>query len=97
MYLKRRYMTNTKFDLNISKDMNLIELSTKHLNGNLYFVKTEKNWVADNDSIYVHSLIGFFSELNLLDDTISKELMNEWGISFRTNSNNPDYNSDIND
>ena len=40
-------MTNTKFDLNISKDMNLIELSTKHLNGNLYFVKTEKNWVLD--------------------------------------------------
>ena len=57
-------MTETKFDLNISKDMNLLELSTKHVDGNLYFVKTEKNWVADNDSIYVHSLIGFFSELN---------------------------------
>ena len=97
MYLKGRYMTKTRFDLNISIDMNLLELSTKHLNGNLYFVKTEKNWVADNDSIYVHSLIGFFSELNLSDDNKSKELMNEWGISFRSNSKDSDYNSDIND
>ena len=89
-------MTETKIDLNISKDMNLLELSTKHVDGNLYFVKTEKNWVADNDSIYVHSLIGFFSELNLSDDSATKDLMNEWGISFRTNSKESDYNSDIN-
>ena len=89
-------MTETKFDLNISKDMNLLELSTKHVDGNLYFVKTKKNWVADNDSIYVHSLIGFFTELNLSDDTATKDLMNEWGISFRTNSKDSDYNSDIN-
>jgi hypothetical protein len=89
-------MSETKFDLNISKDMNLLELSTKHVDGNLYFVKTEKNWVADNDSIYVHSLIGFFSELNLLDDNVTKELMNEWGISFRSTSKESDYNSDIN-
>ncbi len=89
-------MTETKFDLNISKDMNLLELSTKHVDGNLYFVKTKKNWVADNDSIYVHSLIGFFTELNLSDDSSTKDLMNEWGISFRTNSKESDYNSDIN-
>ena len=89
-------MSETKFELNISKDMNLLELSTKHVDGNLYFVKTEKNWVADNDSIYVHSLIGFFSELNLLDDNVTKELMNEWGISFRSTSKESDYNSDIN-
>mgnify|MGYP001481739992 FL=1 len=89
-------MTETKFDLNISKDMNLLELSTKHVDGNLYFVKTEKNWVADNDSIYVHSLIGFFTELNLSDDSATKDLMNEWGISFRTNSKESDYNSEIN-
>ncbi len=89
-------MTETKFDLNISKDMNLLELSTKHVDGNLYFVKTKKNWVADNDSIYVHSLIGFFTELNLSDDSATKDLMNEWGISFRTNSKESDYNSDIN-
>jgi hypothetical protein len=89
-------MTETKFDLNISKDMNLLELSTKHVDGNLYFVKTNKNWVADNDSIYVHSLIGFFTELNLSDDSATKDLMNEWGISFRTNSKESDYNSDIN-
>ena len=76
--------------------MNLLELSTKHVDGNLYFVKTEKNWVADNDSIYVHSLIGFFTELNLSDDSATKDLMNEWGISFRTNSKESDYNSDIN-
>ena len=54
-------MTETKFDLNISKDMNLLELSTKHVDGNLYFVKTKKNWVADNDSIYVHSCLLYTS------------------------------------
>ena len=89
-------MTETKFDINISKDMNLLELSTKHVDGNIYFVKTKKNWVADNDSIYIHSLIGFFAELNLLDDNVTTELMNEWGISFRSNSKKSDYNSDIN-
>ena len=39
---------------------------------------------------------GFNFELNLLDDNVTKELMNEWGISFRSNSKESDYNSDIN-
>tara|TARA_B110000263_G_C15308558_1_gene511795 strand:+ start:441 stop:713 length:273 start_codon:yes stop_codon:yes gene_type:complete len=90
-------MSQNNYNLKISDDMNLLELSTKHLSGNLYFVKTDKNWVSDNDSIYLHSLIGFFSEINDLDDSESKDIMNKWGISFRPNTINPDYNEGVND
>ena len=53
-------MTEKNFNLTTSENMNILDLSTKHLSGKLYFVKTDQNWVAEDDSIYIHSLIGFF-------------------------------------
>ena len=85
-------MTEKKFNLTTSENMNILDLATKHLSVKLYFVKTDQNWVAEDDSIYIHSLIGFFSDLNKLNDSESKNLMNKWGISFRANTINTDYN-----
>ena len=85
-------MSEKNFDLTTTENMNILDLSTKHLSGKLYFVKTDQNWVSENDSIYIHSLIGFFSDLNKLNNTESKKLMNKWGISFRPNTINTDYN-----
>tara|TARA_Y100000994_G_C15693667_1_gene442530 strand:+ start:1226 stop:1480 length:255 start_codon:yes stop_codon:yes gene_type:complete len=73
-----------KFDLTITENMNTLDLETNHLSGKLYFVKTDQNWVAEDDSIYIHSLIGFFSDFNKLNDYESKNLMQKWGIYFRT-------------
>ena len=73
-----------KFDLTITENMNTLNLETNHLGGKLYFVKTDQNWVAEDDSIYIHSLIGFFSDFNKLNDSESKNLMQKWGIYFRT-------------
>ena len=73
-----------KFDLTITENMNTLDLETNHLSGKLYFVKTDQNWVAEDDSIYIHSLIGFFSDFNKLNDSESKKLMQKWGIYFRT-------------
>ena len=50
----------------------------------IYFVKTDQNWVAEDDSIHIHSLIGFFSDFNKLNDSESKNLMQKWGMYFRT-------------
>ena len=88
-------MTEKNFNLTTSENMNILDLSTKHLSGKLYFVKTDQNWVAEDDSVYIHSLIGFFSDLNKLNDSESKNLMNKWGISFRANTVNTDYNEGI--
>lgn len=77
-------MTEKNFNLTTSENMNILDLSTKHLSGKLYFVKTDQNWVAEDDSVYIHSLIGFFSDLNKLNDSESKNLMQKWGIYFRT-------------
>ena len=88
-------MTEKNFNLTTSENMNILDLATKHLSGKLYFVKTDQNWVAEDDSIYIHSLIGFFSDLNKLNDSESKNLMNKWGISFRANTINTDYNEGI--
>ena len=85
-------MSEKNFDLTTTENMNILDLATKHLSGKLYFVKTDQNWVSENDSIYIHSLIGFFSDLNKLNNTESKNLMNKWGISFRPNTINTDYN-----
>ena len=35
------------------------------------------------------------SDLNKLNDSESKNLMNKWGISFRANTINTDYNEGI--
>ena len=53
-----------KFNLTITENMNTLDLETNHLSGKLYFVKTDQNWVAEDESIYIHSLIGFFSDFN---------------------------------
>ena len=88
-------MTEKNFNLTTSENMNILDLATKHLSAKLYFVKTDQNWVAEDDSVYIHSLIGFFSDLNKLNDSESKNLMNKWGISFRANTINTDYNEGI--
>tara|TARA_B100002052_G_C15540176_1_gene444317 strand:+ start:95 stop:367 length:273 start_codon:yes stop_codon:yes gene_type:complete len=90
-------MSESTFDLEITENMNILNLSTIHVNGKLYFVKTDNNWVAEDDSIHIHSLVGFFSDLNKLDNTESKSLMNKWGISFRPDTINPNYNEGINE
>ena len=73
-----------KFNLTITENMNTLDLETNHLSGKLYFVKTDQNWVAEDESIYIHSLIGFFSDFNKLNNSESKNLMQKWGMYFRT-------------
>ena len=61
-----------------------IEVECKHQNGLLYVVPSETSWVCTEDLMHVHALAGFFKQLMELNDPRVKEIMQHWGIYFRT-------------
>ena len=61
-----------------------IELECEHQNGLLYVVPSQSSWVCSEDLIHVHALAGFLGELVTMDDFRVQELMQNWGIYFRS-------------
>jgi len=64
-----------------------ISLKCDHQNGLLYSIPSEANWVCDEDSIYIHSLAGFFKELTEIQNADVTKLMQRWGLYYRTKKN----------
>mgnify|MGYP001169014681 CR=1 FL=1 len=60
-----------------------IELRCEHHNGLVYVVPSEGTWVCDADSVHVHALAGFLSELVALNDRRVEEAMQRWGLYYR--------------
>ena len=75
-----------EFGLKIKHDTGSkrIEVQCKHQNGLLYVVPSETSWVCSEDLMHVHALAGFFKQLVELNDPNVKEIMQRWGIYFRT-------------
>ena len=61
-----------------------VELECEHQNGLVYVVRAEKNWVCSDDLLHVHSLAGFFRELAELEDARVREVMQRWGVYYRS-------------
>lgn len=68
-----------------------IEMQCEHQNGLVYVVRGEANWVCEEDLLHAHSLAGFFRELGELDDDRISDIMQRWGIYYRSR---PLLNSD---
>ena len=64
-----------------------ISLKCDHQNGLLYSIPSEANWVCDEDSIYIHSLAGFFKALTEIQNADVNKLMQRWGLYYRTKKN----------
>ncbi len=61
-----------------------VELECEHQNGLVYVVRADKNWVCSEDLLHVHSLAGFFRELEGLRDPRVREIMRKWGVYYRS-------------
>ena len=61
-----------------------ISLKCDQQKGLLYSITSEANWVCDEDSIYIHSLAGFFKELTEIQNADVTKLMQRWGLYYRT-------------
>ena len=61
-----------------------IEMQCEHQNGLVYVVRGEANWVCDEGLLHAHSLAGFFRELGELEDERVGDIMQRWGIYYRS-------------
>ena len=74
-----------------------IEIQCPHQNGLLYVVPSEASWVCSEDNLHAHALAGFFSQLTDLGDDRVKELMQRWGLYYRSRSIAKDTDEDTGD
>ena len=61
-----------------------IEIECEHQNGLIYVVPSEAIWVCDSSNIHAHALAGFFRGLCELSDSRVSELMQRWGLYYRS-------------
>ena len=61
-----------------------IEMSCGHHRGVLYAVPSESSWVCSQDLLHIHALAGFFSDMHALDSTDVREIMQRWGLYYRS-------------
>ena len=61
-----------------------VEIQCAHQSGLLYVVPSEASWVCQPEHIHAHALAGFFRELLELGDPRITELMQRWGLYYRS-------------
>ena len=61
-----------------------ITLECEHQSGMLYVVPAESSWVCSDDKLHAHALAGFFRQLGQLENPIIDEVMQRWGLYYRT-------------
>ncbi len=61
-----------------------VEIQCDHQNGLLYVVPSEASWVCSEELLHAHALAGFFGQLMELNDGRVKELMQRWGLYYRS-------------
>ena len=61
-----------------------LEMQCSHQNGLLYVIPGEGSWVCSQELMHAHALAGFFRELMELDDDRLHQLMQRWGLYFRS-------------
>ena len=76
----------SEFGLNVKGETGSrrVELECEHQNGLVYVVRAEKNWVCSDDLLHAHSLAGFFGELTKLEEPGVREVMQRWGVYYRS-------------
>lgn len=88
-----------QFGLTVKQDTGgkRVELQCEHQNGLLYVVPSEASWVCSEELMHAHAIAGFFGQLMELNNSEVKELMQRWGLYYRTRplaSQEPDRGAD---
>ena len=61
-----------------------VELKCKHQNGLLYATPAESSWVCTDELRHAHALAGFLGDLVKLQDPRIHEMMQRWGLYYRS-------------
>ena len=65
-------------------DLGRVQVSCPHQSGLIYVVPGERSWVCSDELRPAHALAGFFREMIALDDPRVANLMQQWGIYYRS-------------
>ena len=65
-------------------DLARVQVSCPHQSGLIYVVPSERSWVCTDELRPAHALAGFFREMIALDDPRVADLMQQWGIYYRS-------------
>ena len=61
-----------------------LEMQCTHQNGLLYVVPGDGSWVCSEELMHAHALAGFFKELIDLNDDRLHQIMQRWGLYYRS-------------
>ena len=65
-------------------DLSRVQLTCPHQSGLIYAVPGARSWVCDDELRAAHGLAGFFRELLALQDPRVAQLMQQWGLYYRS-------------
>ena len=65
-------------------DLARVQVSCPHQSGLIYVVPGDRSWVCSDELRPAHALAGFFRELLALDDPRIADLMQQWGLYYRS-------------
>ena len=77
-------MTDHGLEITPGQGMTRVQMRCIHQSGLLYVVPGEKSWVCSQEQMPAHALAGFMAALLELDDPRVKDLMQQWGIYYRS-------------
>ena len=76
-------MADTGLTIAPENEMTRFQASCEHLNGLIYVVPAERNWVCTDERLPAHALAGFFRDLLALQLPEVRRMMQQWGIYYR--------------
>ena len=68
----------------ISPDMGRVQMTCPHQSGLIYAVPGDRSWVCTDELRPAHAMAGFFRELIALKDPRVENLMQQWGLYYRS-------------
>ena len=77
-------MTEPGISIKKASEGNRINLSCDHNSGIIYIVPSEASWVCNGETIAAHAISGFFKDLTNLQNSQIDQIMQKWGLYYRS-------------
>ena len=68
----------------VGEDMARVQVTCQHQSGLIYAVPGDLSWVCSDELRPAHAMAGFFRELVALRDPRVENLMQQWGLYYRS-------------
>ena len=68
----------------VGEDLARVQVTCQHQSGLIYAVPGDLSWVCSDELRPAHAMAGFFRELVALRDPRVENLMQQWGLYYRS-------------